>query len=57
MAEFLKGKKSHLMGLAAVFYGVFGIVSGHLSPDDGVKIIWAGLTTAALRAGIAKAGE
>lgn len=52
--EVLPGKKSYIAGLIAIGYGVFGLASGYLAPDDGLQAIWAGFTTIAMRMGLSK---
>lgn len=50
--EFFQGKKSYLLGLAAIAYGIGGYFSGNLDPETAQQAIWAGLTAMAIRAGI-----
>jgi hypothetical protein len=50
--DFLKGKKSYFLGLAAVIYALAGWYLGKIDPTTALDIIWAGLTAVAIRAGI-----
>jgi hypothetical protein len=54
MIQWLQGKKTYLLGLAALAYAIGGYFSGHLDAQTAMDIIWASLTSMALRAGISK---
>jgi hypothetical protein len=50
--DWLKGKKSYLLGLAGVAYGITGYYTGNLDQKAMLDVIWTSLTVMALRAGI-----
>lgn len=50
----LKGRKTYLLSIFAVFYGISGWYIGQLDSNNALQFIWGGLTSAALRAGISK---
>lgn len=52
--KFLQGKKTYILGLFAVLYGITGYYIGQLDSNTALQFIWGGLTSAALRAGISK---
>jgi hypothetical protein len=52
LINFLKGKKSYLLGLAGIAYAITGYYTGHLDKTGTVDAIWASLSVMALRAGI-----
>jgi len=55
--EWLKGKKSYLLGLAGVLTVAAAWASGELNLTEALAGLWAALQTIFLRAGIAKAGN
>ena len=52
MLDLLKGKKTYLLGLAAVVYGVLGYITGNLDFSTAQNAVWTGLTAMALRSAI-----
>lgn len=52
--EWLQGKKTYLLGLFAVLYGVSGYYLGQLDSNIALQFIWGGLTAMTIRAGISK---
>lgn len=54
MREFLKGKKTYLMGILGIAWAVYGWATGYIDAVTAQGIIWGALTTMAIRAGIAK---
>lgn len=51
----LQGKKTYVLGLIGIAWAITGWVLGHLDPTTAQQILWASLTSMALRAGINKA--
>ncbi len=52
--EFLKGKKTYVLGLLGVVWAVYGWAMGFIDVNVAQGVIWASLTSMAMRAGIAK---
>lgn len=52
--NWLIGKKTYLLGVGAVLYGVLGLLLGYSTLDESKNYIWSGLTAITLRAGISK---
>ena len=48
----LQGKKAYIMGILAIVYAVLGWFLGNIDALTAQQMIWAGLTTLAMRAGI-----
>ena len=48
--DYLKGKKSYILGLFAVLYGVSGYYIGQLDSNTALQFVWGGLTAMAIRA-------
>jgi hypothetical protein len=49
----LNGYKTYILALVGIVYGIVGWIWYGLDPVTAQEIIWAGLTAAAIRAGIA----
>lgn len=54
MSSFLDGKKTYIVALAMVVYGVTGLYLNHLSQDEALRFIMEGFAFIFLRRGIAK---
>jgi len=54
---FIDGKKSYLIAVATLGYVAFGMLSGHMSLDEGIKLALASGALATLRHGIEKVGK
>ena len=52
--QWLQGRKTYLLSLAALLYAVSGWYIGQIDQATALNMVWAALTAAALRAGIAK---
>ena len=52
--KWLQGRKTYLLSLAALLYAVSGWYIGQIDQATALNMVWAALTAAALRAGIAK---
>jgi hypothetical protein len=50
----LKGKKTYILGLAAIVYAITGYYTGNLDSQTAMAVAWAAMQTMALRAGITK---
>ena len=50
--DYLKGKKTYVLGFFAIFYGITGYYIGQLDSTIAFQFIWGGLTAMAIRAGI-----
>ena len=51
---FLKGKKTYFLGILGIIWAVYGWASGYIDATTAQGVIWASLTTMAMRAGISK---
>lgn len=54
LIQFLQGKKTYLLAAAAIVYAIAGFYLGQFDAQTALQMVWAALTTGALRAGIAK---
>jgi hypothetical protein len=54
LVNFLSGKKTYLITLAAVVYAITGVISGNFTNDQAFEIVFAALGLGSLRAGISK---
>ena len=52
LIQFLKGKKTYLLGLAGLAYAIGGFSTGHLAQKEALDAAWASLTVIMMRAGI-----
>lgn len=52
--DLLPGKKTYIMGVVAIVWGITGWALDFLDPPTAREAVWAGLTAIALRLGIAK---
>lgn len=52
--DWLKGKKTYLLGAGAVLYGVLGLLLGYMTLDEAKNYIWAGFTAMAIKGAINK---
>lgn len=52
--DFLSGKKTYILVVAAVLYAITGYFLGNFDANTAMQMIWAALTAAGLRAGISK---
>ena len=52
--QWLQGRKTYLLSLAALLYAVSGWYIGQIDQATALNMVWAALTAAALRAGIAR---
>ena len=50
--DFLKGRKTYILGIFAILYGISGYYIGQLDSNTALQFIWGGLTSMAIRAGI-----
>lgn len=50
--KFLQGKKSYILGILALLYGISGYYIGQLDSNTALQFVWGGLTAMAIRAGI-----
>ena len=54
MKQFLDGKKSHIVAVSLILFGVFGVISGQMTTDQAITLVLNGLGLSALRAVISK---
>ena len=52
--DYLKGKKTYVLGFFAIFYGITGYYIGQLDSNTALHFIWGGLASMSIRAGISK---
>ncbi len=52
MIQFLSGKKTYFLALAALAYAIGGFFTGHIDGNSAVDMIWAALAAGALRHGV-----
>ena len=50
--DFLKGRKTYILGIFAILYGISGYYIGQLDSNTALQFIWGRLTSMAIRAGI-----
>jgi len=53
--EALAGKKTYIVGAAGILGAIAGWVSGSLTSDAAIKLIWEAILGMTIRAGVAKA--
>jgi len=54
MKKFFEGKKAYLLGILGIVWSITGWILGYLEPTAAQGILWASLTSMAIRAGVAK---
>ena len=52
--DFLNGKKTYILGSLGVVWAVYGWAMGYIQTEMAQGVIWASLTSMAMRAGVAK---
>lgn len=55
--NFLRGKKTYIIGALNVLYGVLGLALGHLDQGTAIQFVLNGLGIAALRNGVERVGK
>lgn len=51
--DYLKGRKTYILGIFAIIYGITGYYIGQLDSTIAFQFIWGGFTAMTLRGGIA----
>jgi hypothetical protein len=52
MLDFLKGKKTYIIAIAAIAYAVLGVISGNMDSQAAIQVILAALGAMGIRNGI-----
>ena len=52
--ELLSGKKSYLVSLGLIVFGVSGVISHNMTSEQAITLVLNGLGLGSIRAGIAK---
>jgi hypothetical protein len=52
MIKFLQGKKTYILGIVGILYGVFGFATGHLDSNTAVTLCFTSLAAMGIRNGV-----
>ena len=52
MIQFLKGKKTYILGICGILYAIFGFITGNLDSVQALSFVFGCLTAMGLRNGI-----